>query len=457
MTDARRDMTEGPIFGKIIRFAIPIVLSGVLQQLYNAADMIVVGRFAGSQALAAVGATGALINMVVSLFVGFSVGTGITVSNAVGARDGGRISRLVHSSMSLAAVAGIVSSIVGVLAAPWMLSLLETPPDIIDQSVLYMRLYFSGALFSMLYNFGAAIMRAAGDSRRPFVYLALSGIANVALNLIFVLFFNMGVAGVALATVVSQAISAGLVFLALLRTDGPIRLSLRELRFSRRETRDIIATGLPAGLQSLVFSGANTLIQSHVNSFESTVMAGSTASANIESFIYIAMNAFHVSTVTIVGQNNGAGRYNRIPRVLWQSILLVSLVGFALGGLAYVFGEPLLRIYLPDAPESVVYGLERMRVIALTYFLCGTMEVLVGAIRGMGSTFLPMVMSVIGVCGGRLSWIYTVFIANRSLANLYLCFPFSWVICILLQLGVFTLVRRRLVRGRKQGVSNAAP
>lgn len=442
----RTDMTEGPIFRKIIAFAVPVMLSGILQQLYNAADIVMVGQFVGPSALAAVGATSSLVHLIVNLFIGISIGTGIHVANAVGARDEERTSRLVHTSIALAIGCAVLVSLIGILFSHTFLALMGTPSDIIDLSALYMRIYFAGSVFFMLYTFGAAILRAMGDSRRPFIYLTLSGVINVALNYVLISFCGMGVDGVAWATVISQMISAVLVLCALIRMKGSCRLIPSRIRFCGREVRDIVCTGLPAGLQSVIFSLSNTVIQNAVNSFETAVIAGSSASSNIENFVYTAMNSFHTSTVTIVGQNVGAGKHHRIGRILFQSLGLVTLVGLTLGMLVYLLGEPLLAIYLPDAPASVAAGMQRLSIILPSYFLCGIMETLVGAVRGMGTTVPPMIVAVLSICGIRLGWIFIFFAAAPSLPMLFVSYPLSWLGNCIGQALVYILVKRRLMR-----------
>lgn len=445
---ATTDMTEGPIFGKIVRFALPVILSGLLQHLYNAADIIMVGQLVSSHAVAAIGATGSINSLVVNVFIGLSVGTSVRVAAAVGARNGERTSRLVHTSMMLAILCGMIMCVFGVFfGARTLLELLATPADILDDATLYLQIIFAGSVFSMVYNFGAAILRAAGDSRRPFIYLAVSGLANVFLNFILVRFFGLGVAGVAIATVTSQVISAVMVTVALLRLRDACRLEPKKLRFYAREAGDIFKTGLPACFQSVVFAISNAIIQGAVNSFEDTALiAGNTAAANVEGFIYVAMNAFLVSTVTLVGQNVGAGKYERLRTILLESILLVTAVGLGIGLLAYAFGEQLLAVYLPNDPSAIPFGMQRMTVICFTYFLCGIMETVVGANRGMGATVAPMLASIICVCGVRLSWIFTVFAADHTLNTLFLSYPLSWIATVICQLIVYFITKRRIVR-----------
>ncbi len=440
------DLTEGPLFKKILAFCIPIMLSSLLQSLYNAADVVVVGRFAGPLPLAAVGATGPLITLFLNLFISVAVGTSVTVAVSVGAKNHARTARLVHNSMLLALVFGVLVSLGGVLATDWMLTVMDTPSDIFPMAAAYMRIYLGGAVFSLVYNFGAAVLRAAGDSRRPLYYLAISGAINVLLNLFFVIGLGMDADGVALATVVAQAISAIFVVWALLRMDGPCRLFLRRLRFHGRETWDILRTGLPVGVQSVVFSLSNSIVQKAINSFDTLAIAGNTAAGNLDGFIYTAMFSMNTTAVTAMGQNIGAGRHRALGRIIVICLVLVSLIWLVVGGGILLFARPLLSLYLPQTPQAIEYGLVRMSILTLTYFICGWMDTLVGCSRGMGSTVLPMLVSVIGVCGIRLGWIYTVFAAHHDLTVLYLSYTVSWIVTGLLQLCICLYNRRRMCR-----------
>ncbi len=458
------DMTEGPLFRKLLAFAIPLMLSGILQCLYNAADIVVIGRFVGDEPLAAVGATGSLISLVTNLFIGLSIGTSITVSTAIGARNEGRIHRLVHTSVALSLVCGAIAMAVGMSGAYTFLQWMDTPDNILDMATEYMQIYFAGSLFSMFYNFGAAVLRAAGDTRRPLYFLMLSGLVNVVLNLFFVIVCGMDVDGVAYATIISQALSAILVFIALLRYPGACRFSCRQLRFHARETWDIVRTGLPAGIQSVVFSFSNIIIQSAINSFDSFAVAGNTAASNLDGLNYTAMNALSTTAVTAIGQNVGAGKMKRITPVLLQCLLIVTIVGLTFGGCIFLFGEQLLHIYLPDSPESVQYGLIRISILGLTYVFCGWMETACGVGRGMGSTVAPMLASILGVVGIRLVWIYTIFAMPEyhTLEMLYWSYPLSWLVTFATHLVLFGIIRHRLVRAHEahaaaQGAEAAAP
>lgn len=441
------DLTEGSVLGKILAFALPLVLSNILQCLYNAADVIVVGRFAGELPLAAVGATTSVINLIINLFIALSVGTSVTVATAIGARNRERTQRLIHTSIALALVCSVLVTLVGVFGARKFLLLMDTNADILDMATAYMQIYFAGSIFSLLYNFGAAILRAAGDSRRPLIYLAVAGVVNVLLNLFFVIVCDMTADGVALATVISQAISAVLVLVALFRHTGDCRLSLKRLRFHGRETWDILRTGLPAGIQSAIFSLSNTMIQTAVNSFDnSLIVAGNTAAMNIEGFVFTAMYAMHVTAVTAAGQNIGAGKLHRLNAVLRDCLITVALIGAVLGGLSYLLAEPLLGIYLPKSPEAITYGVRRLAIIGLSYFTCGLMDTLVGFQRGMGNTLVPMIVSILGVCGIRMVWIYTVFAAYPTLEVLFFSYPATWAVTGVLQFTLCMIIKRRLMR-----------
>lgn len=440
------DLTEGPLLKRLIVFSIPLVLSALLQSLYNSADMLVIGQFSGGDSLAAVGASNAITALIVNLFISLSVGTSVTVSTAIGAKDAPRISRLVHTSIALALVSGVLVTAVGIGGAKTFLGWLDTPADIMENASVYLRIIFGGSLFSLFYNFGAAVLRSAGDSRRPLIFLVISGAVNVVLNLVFVIVFRMGVAGVAIATVISQALSAVLILRTLLRTDGSYALILSRIRFHARETADILRTGLPACMQSVVFSFSNAIIQKSINSFATAAVTGNTAAQAIDGFIYTAMNALQIATVTAVGQNVGARRLDRVSLSLRICLTLVTATGLLVGGVVMLFRVPLLSLYIPDDPEALAFGMIRLNILAPTYFLCGCMEVLVGACRGMGNTIAPMIASIIGVCGIRLVWIFTAFVFFPSLPVLYWSYPISWIATIGALIVLYCLVRRRLER-----------
>ena len=421
------DMTTGSLLPKVLAFSGPLILTGILQLLYNAADIVVVGRFAGPQALAAVGSTGALINLLVNVFMGLSVGASVVVARAYGAGDNASVSTGVHTAITVAGVAGVLVGVLGFVASHPLLKWMGSPDDVLDMATLYMKIFFVGMPANMLYNFGAAILRAVGDTRRPLYYLTVSGILNVLLNLLLVIVFHMGVAGVAIATVASQVMSMTLVMICLIRSDGPIHLDLRKLRIHLSQLVEIVRVGLPAGLQGSLFSISNVLIQSSVNSFGSLVMAGNSAGSNLEGFVYTSMNAIHQADLTFASQNLGAGQFKRVRRVMWVCLGTVTAIGLGMGLVFLAFGNQLVSIYNSD-PEVIHYGMTRLKIILPTYFLCGLMDVMVGQLRGVGYSILPMMISLTGACLLRVVWIYTFFAANPTLEVLYISYPVSWLI-----------------------------
>ena len=424
------DMCNGPLVGKILLFAIPLMLSSVLQLLFNAADIVVVGRFTGAEALAAVGATSALINLLVNVFMGLSIGTNVLTAQRYGARNEKGVQDTVHTSIMLSLVCGVLLIFIGVFLAAPLLELMGTPDNVLGHAALYMRIYFIGMPALLVYNFGAAILRAVGDTRRPLYYLLFSGIINVILNLIFVIIFKMGVAGVATATVVSETISAGLVLRCLMKSEGMFQLHMGKLRIKKQKALQIVRIGLPAGLQGAIFAISNVLIQSSINSFGSVAMAGNTAAGNLEGFVYTSMNAVYQTNLSFTSQNMGAGNWKRMKKILGICLVFVSVVGLVMGRGFVFFGHQLLGIYSSD-PEVIQYGINRMQVICGTYLLCGIMDVLVGSMRGMGYSFVPMIVSLVGACGLRILWIFTVFQWHRSLFVLYLSYPITWILTAL--------------------------
>lgn len=440
------DMCNGPIFKKIIVFAIPLILSGCLQLLFNAADIIVVGRFSGSQALAAVGSTSALINLLVNLFIGISVGANVVLGKYIGAHDEKNASKTVHTAIYISIVGGLFMIFVGYFLSKPLLELMATPEDVINLSVLYMRIYFVGMPVFMLYNFGAAILRAIGDTKRPLYFLLISGLINIVFNLIFVIVFKLGVAGVAMATVISEVISASLILLCLKHMDGPLHFELKDMRFHKELAFKMLEVGLPAGLQGIIFSISNVLIQSSVNSFGSLVMAGNTAASNIEGFVYTSMNAVYQTSLSFTSQNFGAQKFDRIDKILLECLGVVIVVGLVLGQGAYIFGQQLLSIY-SNNEKVIQYGIERLSVVSATYCLCGMMDTLVGSLRGVGYSILPMLVSLTGVCVLRVVWIFTVFKALHTQFSLYISYPISWIITIVAHVICFLVVRKKI---RKQ-------
>lgn len=425
------DMCNGPLFSKIVLFVLPLMASGLLQVLYNAADVIVVGKFSGDDALAAVTSTSPLINLIVNLFFGVSTGVSATVARHLGAGHSKKVHQSVHTSLILAVIGGVLLLFIGVLFAEPMLRLMGVPDEqgasVLEQATKYVRIYFLGMPAFLVYNFGAAVLRAAGDTRRPLIFLSISGLLNVLLNLILVIVFHLGVAGVAIATTMSQILSAILMIRCLLCERSFIRLLPSHLRIHPGIALEILRIGLPSGLQSSLFAISNAIIQSAVNSFGKVVMAGVGASSNLDGFIYTAMNAFYHASLNFTSQNFGARKPKRMLRSNRYCLLLVSVVGLLLGILFFVFGKPLLSIYT-DNPEVIVHGINRMRMVGLPYFLCGLMEVMTGHLRGMGFSFVPAIVSLIGACGFRIVWILTVFAAFPSVTVLYLCYPISWIL-----------------------------
>lgn len=437
------DMIHGPLAGKLLVFAIPLMLSSILQLLFNAADVIVVGRWSGKEALAAVGSNTSLINLMVNLFVGFSVGTNVVVARDLGAGREEDVRDSVHTSIALSLISGVVLMGLGLLLSRQMLELMGSPEDVIGLAAVYLRIYFCGMPGNMLYNFGAAILRAQGDTKRPLYFLTAAGIINVILNLVFVIVFHMDVAGVALATIISQYVSAILVLLTLMRDKGPLRVDLRALRLDMKVVRRILQVGLPAGFQGMVFSISNVVIQSSINSFGSTVVAGSAASSNIEGFVYAGMNAFYQTALTFTSQNYGACECKRVDRIMGLCLLYSGLIGLVLGNLAYLFGYPLGSIYAPGQEEVIAQAVDRLSICCTTYFLCGLMDTQVGVLRGIGYSVVPMIVSLVGSCALRLLWVATIFQLNRTPEMLYLSYPVSWAITAATHFVFFLFIRKR--------------
>ncbi|MCC8066178.1 MAG: MATE family efflux transporter [Clostridiales bacterium] len=440
------NMTQGPLAGKLLIFTLPVMLAGVLQLLFNAADIIVVGRLAGSNSLAAVGSNGALINLIVNLLIGLSVGSGVAAAYFYGAQEMDQVKETIHTSIAISLIGGVVTAFVGICLSPILLRLMATPDSIIGLSELYLRIYFLGMPCMAAYNFGSAILRSLGDTRRPLYYLIIAGLINIVLNVVLVAVFHLDVAGVAIATVVSQTVSALLVLRCLTRLEPEMNLEWRKIRVSRTKLMRILRVGLPAGLQSTVFSLSNVLIQSSVNSFGEIAVAGNSAAGNIEGFIYMAMNSFYQAAQTFTSQNVGARRFDRIGKVFLHCFLMVTATGLILGQVVYRLGDILLGIYLPGNTAAIEYGLMRLSVIAVTYCLCGIMEVISGELRGMGESVLPMIVALLGSCLLRVIWIYTVFAANHTLITLYLSYPVSWIVTEMAHLICYFYVKRRLIR-----------
>lgn len=449
-------MTRGPLFKNIWLYTIPIILTGILQLLFNAADLIVVGRYSGSLSVAAVGATGAITNLIVNMFIGLAVGASVCVAQASGSGDTKRLHDLVHTAIPASAICGVVLTLVGVFLADDFLKWMDTPDDVIGLSTVYMQIYFAGMTGSMIYNFGSAILRAVGDTKSPLYFLTIAGVLNVILNLVFVIAFKLDVAGVAIATSISQAVSAVLIMITLMHRTDAIRFSFKKMRIHKSELWSIIRYGIPAGIQGSLFSISNVMIQSSINSFGSIAMSGNAAAGNIEGFVYTAMNSFSQTSMNFAGQNHGAKQFKRSDKIALICIFSVTVVGLVLGVGAYLFDEPLLKIYITDSLEAISYGKLRMRYICLTYFLCGVMDVMTGMLRGIGSSMLPMIVSVVGVCGMRIGWILTVFSIPKyhTLGCLYLSYPISWLITFLVELVAFFILNAKFKKKALSEVQN---
>lgn len=441
------DMLNGPLAGKILLFSLPLMLSGLLQLLFNAADVVVVGQFAGKEALAAVGSNGSLINLFINLFIGLSVGTNVVIARDLGAGKAEHVHRSVHTSITVAFFSGIFLAVAGFFLSRGMLELMSSPEDVIDLAVLYLRIYFMGMPANLLYNFGAAILRAQGDTRRPLYYLTAAGVVNVVLNLIFVVPLQMSVAGVALATIISQYISAVLVLIALIREDGVLHLDLKALSVDWYTVKRILRVGLPAGLQSTLFSISNVVIQSSINSFGSAVVAGSSAAGNIEGFIYVCTNAFHQAALTFVSQNHGAKQHKRVDRIAVLCLAYGTVISVIMGNLIYHFGAPLTELYAPGETEVVEQAVIRLGYVAAFHFLCAFMDIMVGILRGLGQSVVPMIVSLAGSCALRLVWIATVFQIYPTPSCLYISYPISWAVTALAHVTFFILVRKFVVDG----------
>ena len=437
------DMCNGTLMDKLISFSLPLMLSGILQLLFNAVDIIVVGRFTGRQALAAVGSTTALINIFTNLFIGISLGANVLAARFYASGKEKEMSETVHTSITLALISGLVMALAGVLLARFALNLMGTPNDVIDQSVLYMRIYFLGMPFFMLYNYGAAILRAVGDTKRPLFFLVISGMTNAVLNLVLVIVFHMGVAGVAIGTIVSQLISSILVLRCLYTSNTSYRLYFSKLGIKTQYLKQIFQVGIPAGIQSTVINLSNALLQSSVNSFGSVAMAGYTAANNIFGFLYMSVNAVTQSCMSFTSQNYGVKKLKRMDRVLLDCMILSVGVTLTLGCGAYFFGSELLKIYTSDA-DVIRCGVEVLAFTTVPYFCCGIMDLLPGALRGMGYSGVPMILSIIGTVGTRIVWIFGLFPAHRSLSFLFISYPVSWILTILMQAVCFYFVRKHV-------------
>ncbi len=439
------DMTTGPLMGKLVAYAVPVVITGILQLLFNAADVIVVGRYAGRTALAAVGSTTSLINLIVNLFMMISIGVNVAVARYYGAHEPVEVNKTVSTAMTMSVIIGVFVGVFGIVASRPMLVLMDSPADVLDQAALYLRIYFMGIPAFMVYNFGAAVLRAVGDTQRPLKFLSIAGIINVALNLVTVVGFRMGVAGVGIATAVSQYVSAAFVVLSLIKTEGCLHLEVKEMRIYRDKLTEILRIGLPAGLQSLLFSITNVMIQSSVNGFGSVVMAGNSAAGNIDGFIYVAMNSVTQTAMAFTGQNMGARKYDRIGPILKNCLILVTLVSGIMGALCCVFREQLISIYANGDPDVIFWGAQRMLIVSAPYFIYGLSDVTVGVVRGMGNSTMPMIISVFGICAFRILWLYTAFAVQPTYAMLLIGYPASWIVTMIGQLACYFIVKKRMI------------
>lgn len=437
------DMCNGSILDKLVSFSIPLMLSGILQLLFNAVDIIVVGQFTGNEALAAVGSTTALINVFVNLFIGISLGASVLAARFYATGQEKEMSETVHTSITLALISGIAMGIIGVIAAKGALELMDTPDNVLNLSTLYMRIYFMGMPFFMLYNYGAAILRAVGDTKRPLLFLIISGATNVVLNLLLVIQFHLGVAGVAIATVISQCISCILVLRCLYLSDGSYQLRFNKLGMKTRYVKQIFQIGIPAGIQSTIINFSNVLLQSSVNSFGSVAMAGYTAANNILGFLYVSVNSITQACMSFTSQNYGVRKFKRMDKVLLECLGLTVIVALVLGGGSYLFGAELMHIYTKSS-KVIECGVDIMLYTTVTYFLCGIMDLLPGALRGMGHSTVPMILSVIGTVGTRIVWIYVIFPCHRSLDFLFISYPVSWLLTIVMQVICFYFVRNKV-------------
>lgn len=446
------NMTEGPFLKKIIVFVIPLILTGVLQCLYNAADLAVVGRFDGELALAAVGSTGALNNLIVGLFMGLSIGAGVVVAQNMGALKYKRVNKTVHSSILLAAILGVVVMIVGLIFARPLVLWMDTPANVVDGAVLYTRIIFLGIPASMVYNYAAAMVRSTGDTKHPLIFLSIAGLVNVALNLLLVIVFRLGVAGVAIGTITSQYLSAIMILRFMQKSEGPLQLSFKKLRLHPALIKKILYIGIPSGIQGTLFSLSNVLIQSALNGLDNelsmmgSLVAGNTAAGNLEGFVYIAMNAVYQASMTFVGQNVGAKNYRNIKKIVWTCIVCVSLIGIVSSGVLLLFREFFVGLYVQDNPLVMQMAIRRMWIILPLYWMCGIMETLSGALRGMGKSVTAMIVSLLGACALRILWIHTFFVWFHSLECLYISYPVSWILVILIDSICLFCFYRRLIR-----------
>lgn len=444
------DLTQGNLFKRTILYTLPIIFTGVLQLLFNAADIVVVGNSSNETAMPAVGTTGSLINLIVNLLIGLSVGAGVCAARCYGARDEEGMHELVHTAIPTAAVGGLLFGVVGFSFARFFLSWMDTPDDLIDQATLYVKIYSVGIPFSIIYNFGAAILRSVGDTTRPLIFLVTAGVVNVLFNLMFVFLFKMDVDGVATATVISQALSAILVIGYLMRVKASHRFEPKKMYFYPKRFVQMLVIGLPAGIQGSLFSISNVIIQKSINGFSNAAIAGNTSAANLEGFVYTAMDSFHQTALNFTGQHIGAKKYKRLKYITLMNLLCVTVVGGILGLGMFALAHPLLSIYSPGKEDIIAYGVMRLQYVAAPYLLCGIMNVLSGILRGMGYSISSMLITLSCVCGFRILWVYTYFISHHTLEALLVSYPISWAICFVVQLSLLFFAFWRLSRKQKR-------
>lgn len=441
------DMTNGPFFRKIVLFSVPLVFTGLLQLVYNTADTVIVGRFAGKQALAAVGSTGSLVALILNVFMGLAMGAGVITAKYIGAGDTQKIRRCTHTAMLLSVISGISVGVIGFFISGLLLQLMNVEPAILALSTLYLKIYFLGAPGMLIYNFGAAIVRSHGDTQRPLYILVLSGFVNIVLNLILVIPVKLGVSGVAIATVVSQYISAALIVIYLLRSESVIKINAKELRIYKKELLEIVKIGVPAGIQNSMFSIANVIIQSSVNSFGENAMAGIAAGSNYDSYIYTCTNAFAQTTMTFTSQNVGAKKYENIRKIYGRCLILVCAIAGLLSLIGFIFRSQIVGIF-SDVPEVIDIGAERMHLIMPFYIMCSLQDVVAGQIRGLGKSSEPMLVSLLGTCGVRLLWIFVFLPMNRTIINLFIAYPLSWTITCIAQAVLYAVLKKNLMKNQ---------
>lgn len=448
------DMTKGPIFKKIIIYTIPIILSNLLQLFFNAADIVVVGQFCGSLAVASVGSNGSLVNLLINVMMGLSVGTGIITAQGIGAKDYKTVEKTVHTAIPTALIIGGALSVIGFFFSKEILKLMDTPSDVLPLAITYLKIYFLGVISNSVYNFGASILRSAGDTKSPLIFLTISGVLNVLLNLFFVIVLDMGVSGVAIATIASQTLSAILVVITLIKRTDCCHLNIRKMKIYKSELLRIIRIGIPSSIQSSMFSISNVIIQSSVNLFGATAVSGNAAASNIEGFVYTIMHAFHITALNFTGQNAGASNFKRVKKVLIQNLLCVGIIGAVSGALVFTFGRPLLSLYITDSNAAIEIGMIKLTFVCLPYFIAGIMEVLAGVIKGLGDTVYAMITSLVGVCGFRLLWIFTIFQIEKyhNLKSLYISYPISWTITIIIYIFVYLKIMKSIKKRFEKSV-----